>query len=111
MKIYSGELKNEKFYWKVHIRNYDSFISYILKMYKNFNNEDMYCFRSSYRGEDYIYLVVKYNEDGTYRLSYSVNTDNSRRWLIINDWKYKGEYNGRREKLERLAVVSSRNGV
>jgi hypothetical protein len=95
-----------KLYWKVHIKNYDSFMGYIIKLYENFSNENLYYTRSSYRGEDYIYLLVKYEDNGTYRLSFTSYSDGSRIWLESNHWIYQGEYNSRKEKLERLEVVS-----
>jgi len=102
-----------KIYWKVHNRDFDSFISYILVRYKNFSNDDLNLYRDYYHGKEYIFLLIEEShEKGRYYLSYTGCSSFSIEWLSYNNWEDMGKYCGRKEKLERLAeIVSDRDGV
>lgn len=92
-------------YWKVHISNFDSFISYILERYKNFNNiNDLKYFKDYFNHGTFIYLFIDIEDNGLYTLAYTNYRD--KKWADTQEWKYMGEFYGRRDKLKRLEIIS-----
>lgn len=100
-----------KVYWTVHIKNFDEFIPYILKRYKNFkNNSDLSWFKSYYQESDYLYLLINVSdmtiEKNKYLLSYCHYNIVDKKWLDENNYQHMGEYHGRIDKLKKLDIIS-----
>lgn len=92
--------------WCVYIDNFDEFIKYISCRFGKFSS-DLTCFKGFYHDSYYIYLYVDkhVNLDALYELTYTNNFIVS---LGENDnYKYMGEFQGRRNKLEKLNKISN----
>lgn len=100
-----------KLYWKVHIKNFDIFVGYIMKEYKYFTNE-LYHFKKYYAHKyEYLYFFVSvYNDPITnafstkrYQLKFipidEFSTDVKNKY---ENYRYMGEFNPRKEKLKFL---------
>lgn len=100
MKIYK-----ESYCWRVHIRNFDDFIMYIRNRFGKFSTSDMYGFKNFYDG-DYIYLYVDLTDiNSLYTLTYTSNHISH----VVEDGlcDYMGEFLNRRNKLEKLNIISN----
>lgn len=93
-------------YWKVHIKDFESFVKYLLSEYKYFSNE-LYHFKNNYdTNYNYLYLFITKLSNSKYRMTFSDslsihNTDTSH-------FTYMGEFNGRKEKLKFLNEISEK---
>lgn len=105
-----------KVFWKVHIRNYDSFIDYINKKYCDQSfGDDIYhvdlikkIYYDNVDGINYRFLSVDDYRgiSGNYYLRQMCYSNESFSVLISESWKYMGEFNGRKQKLDRLNKIS-----
>jgi hypothetical protein len=103
-------------YWKVHISNFNYFISYILNKYKYFvdrggddTTHNLYSFKQYYRHseDNYLYLCIDVSEifDNRYVLTYCRSSE----WLEEHDCHNNGTFTDRLEKLKRLDKISKLN--
>lgn len=95
-------------YWKVHINDFDSFIKFILRRYKSFQNHDLNIFRMYYTdyNNDYIYLCIQYFSNDKYIMTYLFCSAENMKWFEDNGVIYMGEFYSRKKKLERLKEIS-----
>lgn len=111
-----------KHYYKVHIKNFDSFTDYIIKKYNDKLFDTRVCFSrikesygdiiNSHNDPSYLYLSVDDIQDSEYYyyLRRMVYADESVAWFNTDGWKYMGEFSGRKDKLKRLDKIS-KNGI
>ena len=100
-------------YWKVHIRNFDIFVNYLMNEYDEFVNE-LYHFKNYYEYSQYLYLFVDKFDDYPYTKYKMTFVEND----MIGQWKkddrnninvkYMGEFNPRKEKLKKLNGISEK---
>lgn len=98
-------------YYKVHRNNFDSFIAFLLRKYKDFQNYDLNDFKPYYNNSDYLYLCIQYHYSyNKFIMTYMNYSLESAEWYKRNSVSYCGEYHARREKLERLDKLSRMSG-
>ncbi len=97
-----------KLYWTVHINRFDDFIDYILreynKEYKLNNFEEIYYLKANYvnlKVSNYLYFCIT-DDHNNYNLTSVYYNDNNKVMLDFCNYKYMGEFNLRKEKLNRL---------
>jgi predicted AlkP superfamily pyrophosphatase or phosphodiesterase len=107
-----------KHYYKVHIKNFDSFIDYMIKKYNDRNFDTQVSFlrikesyndsRNLFVDPSYLYLSIDDIQDSRYcyYLRRMIYNDESLRWFENNDWTYMGEFSARKDKLKRLNELS-----
>ncbi len=97
----------DKLYWTVHINNFNYFLKYLRKNYKIINSRHIAYFIDYFDGNKYLYLSLRHDIYSLrYSLGYMNYTDYSRNWYYERGYVYKGEFNNRKEKLNKLDKIS-----
>lgn len=103
----------DKRFWKVSYNNFNSFILFLIENDSDYNLKRLKRLRKNYidnyiNNTDILYICIeeksRYTTD-KYYVGYCKNNLNSYNWLLNKGYKYMGEYNGRKKKLEILNSI------